>query len=81
MTNKIAVKEQNELEFAPKSRPASRRLAFCPTCGRPFLRGSGVHQDPCLHSRGSNGNGNHEPENDAECPEYCSENCMPGIVA
>ncbi len=65
--------------FEPHARPGSRRIAFCPTCGRPFTHGSGFYQKSCidsipLHKGGKTG----EP---AECKEYCSESCVPGIPA
>ncbi len=62
-------------EFQPQARPASRRLSFCPTCGRPFVRGTGVLSPACSANRGVS------PKDNPECKEYCREQCMPGILA
>ncbi len=72
--------EPNEKEaFEPSARPASRRIAFCPACGRPFLRGMGFWQPGCAPSNGKNGNRSSREETD--CAEYCSEACLPGLPA
>jgi hypothetical protein len=63
--------------FEPQARPESRRIAFCPTCGRPFTHGSGVFQSACIESLPARG----RPGNDPACKEYCSENCLPGQPA
>jgi hypothetical protein len=49
------------------------RVAFCPTCKRPFLRGTGVRQPPPAPAPGG------APE--APPAEYCSEECLPGLLA
>jgi hypothetical protein len=65
--------------FEPQSRPASRRIAFCPTCKRPFLHGNGVYQDSCFETLPAQKG--RTPTNGQVCPEYCSEKCLPGIPA
>jgi hypothetical protein len=65
--------DQKDL-FEPSAKPASRRISFCPTCSRPFLRGNGVWQDrSVIDSRG------HEQHDGNEKFEYCSEGCLPAI--
>ena len=56
----------------------SRRVAFCPTCHRPFLRGTGVRQEPPREKEGA------APASPTEPPkakEYCREECLPGRPA
>ncbi len=65
--------------LGPRSPPGRfPRMAFCPTCGRPFLRGSGVRQ-------GGKGSPGIDPSKDVgedpENPEYCGEKCLPGLPA
>jgi hypothetical protein len=68
--------------LAPRPGKASTRVAYCPACGRPFLRGTGFRQDapanagkppPCPDAE--------PPPEEAGFPEYCSEKCLPGLLA
>ena len=69
-------------EYEPTSRPASRRISFCPTCGRPFVRGTGVQQGACSTSgSASPAPGSTRQSDDPSCVEYCQEQCLPGILA
>ena len=69
----IDQKDLHDPDGAPRRR--RRRVAFCPTCKRPFLRGTGVRPspDPSLAVPG------HDPT--VPEPEYCTEECLPGRVA
>ena len=61
--------------FEPRSRPASRRIAFCPTCNRLFLHGNGIYQNS--RNETSPPQKGRTPAIGQECPEYCSEKCLP----
>jgi len=68
----IHQKDLHDPQEPPRKRTG--RIAFCPTCKRPFLRGTGVRQPPDPASPpGSPG----VPEE----PEYCREECLPGRLA
>jgi hypothetical protein len=65
-------KEIDRETFEPQAKPGSRRLTFCPTCGRPFTRGTGVYQASRTEAKKSK-------DDDREPIEYCSDACVPGI--
>lgn len=82
---------QKDLQDAhPPSAGRSRRVAFCPTCNRPFLRGTGVRQDP--GKRGYSAPVSPPVPDQPSSPpltpepltpeekEYCREECLPGSV-
>ncbi len=66
-------------DFEPRARPVSRRIAFCPTCNRPFLHGNGVYQDSCIEAPLMKEGQTPAPAIGQSCPEYCSEKCLPGV--
>ncbi len=74
MSTQMEKKDKKD-DFEPTARPESRRIAFCPACGRPFLRGMGVWPPSCT-TNPTNGQ-----RNDPKCAEYCSEECLPGKLA
>jgi hypothetical protein len=65
----IRQKDLQDPHAPPERR--SRRVAFCPTCKRPFLRGTGVRQPADTPPAPG------EPEE----KEYCGEECLPGKPA
>ncbi len=69
--------ETEKEEFEPHARPESRRISFCPTCGRPFVRGTGVLSKACILA----GKAGKSPSSDPDCKEYCRESCLPGTLA
>ncbi len=74
--------KMKEEDFEPQARPTSRRIAFCPTCGRPFLRGMGFWPPQFVEKAKINGGDpSKRAETDPECVEYCSEECLPGLPA
>jgi hypothetical protein len=59
----------------------SPRIVFCPTCKRPFLRGAGVRQSPPASPGVAPAGGPASPLPDPrERAEYCSEDCLPGLI-
>jgi len=68
--NEWNIRQQDLQDPHAQPERRSRRVAFCPTCKRPFLRGTGVRQPPDPPPAPQ------EPEK-----EYCREECLPGKPA